>query len=341
MRTCIGFDIGRSAVKIIAGSILTPSVTIEFPSGFSVSSQISDAASASRAALETVKVAGEDYFVGETALFHGGVDLNSGFNDGWSNTTCHAALFLSGLRRLRDAGVSEIDESIIVVGLPARLQQSQSKSYRSVISNYLPRATIKVVPQPMGPYFSMLFDRYGGSDCAVDESSWGFVEVGQFTTDFALLMNGRSVERSLDSCDGMRVAAESLQKLIINSYRLNVSLAQASSLLANPSLKSYGSLIDVSELVKQSVAPLARMIADKAGQIFGDHINTLSGVRIAGGGASLVRDAIAQKWSFTPTGQKISESFVSVLPTPKFAVADGFFKFAIAHEISRNQLLKV
>jgi len=297
---------------------------------------MADASAMERAAFETVKVGDVDYFVGETAIIQGRDDMLGGLSDDWASQPEHAALLLSGLKRLAAAGVTGLDKALIVVGLPARLYSSQRSAYQAAISEHLPHAEIKVVPQSMGPYYTMLFDEDGRAQEGFDDSSWAFVEVGQFTTDFAMVERGHVVDRSFDSCHGMRLAAELLQRRMLDNYKAKVTLAEATDMLAHPVLRTFGRQIDVSEHVVKSAEPLAQSIADKAGQIFGDNVRALSGIRVAGGGAPLVRDALAAKWAGAGVGH-LPDDFVSVVPNARFAVAEGFLRFALGLQLVRSE----
>jgi plasmid segregation protein ParM len=330
-------DIGRSAVKIVAGGAGVERIELDFPSAFCRSIRMADDSAAAKAAAETVSVKGVDYFVGKTAIIQGRDDMIGGLNDNWATLPQHAALLLSGIKRLEDRGLPGASNGLVVVGLPARLYASQRKEYALTISEYLPRAEIKVVPQSMGPFYTMLLDSTGREQSDFEDSSWAFIEVGQYTTDFALIDQGHVVERGLDSCDGMRLAAEQLQRLLLGAMQVKVTLAEASDLLARPLLRSYGQEIDVSALVREAVEPLAQTIADKAGQLFGADVRSLSGIRIAGGGAPLVRTALVHKWASTESGAKVPENFVSVSENARFAVAEGFYRFARGLEALRQQ----
>lgn len=335
MTVCVGLDVGRSSVKIAAssGGVRTQ---LDFPSAFCRAIKMADASAMARASAETVNVSGVDYFVGETAIIQGRDDMLGGLSDDWASQPQHAALLLSGLKRLDAAGMTGLDKALIVVGLPARLYATQRAAYRSAISEHLPSAEIKVVPQSMGPYYSMLFDEAGRTQDGFDSSAWGFVEVGQFTTDFAMVERGHVVDRGFDSCDGMRLAAEQLQRLMLEHFKAKVTLAEATGMLAVPVLRLFGREIDVREHVIKAAEPLAESIADKAGQVFGDNVRALSGIRVAGGGAPLVRGALAAKWAAASGGQ-LPDDFVAVVPNARFAVAEGFLRFALGLELSRAE----
>lgn len=332
-KPCIGLDVGRSAVKIVAHGD-AGRIQMDFPSAVCRAERLLDDSAAALAATETVSVDGKEFFVGRTAMIQGRETMIGGLSDNWANLPQHAALLLSGIKRLAGAGVPNAESGLLVVGLPARLYSSQRKTYAAQVAEFLPRAEIKVVPQSMGPYYSLALDEHGVDNNEGGEASWAFIEVGQFTTDFAMVQRGHVVDRMFDSCDGMRVAAERLQRLVLEKHGARIDLAEASDILASRRLTMFGTEHDVSALVAESCVDLANTVADKAGQLFGDQVRTLRGVRIAGGGAPLIRDAVERKWTEMAPGG-LPPSFVAVADNARFAVAEGFCRFAMGLEYHR------
>lgn len=326
-RTCIGFDIGRSAVKIVAVHGKGERTEITYPSAFSAAVRITDDREAARAAAETVSIDGKEYFVGETAVLQGRDDLIGGLSDDWTFSVQHSALFLSGMKKLHAAGIPNVDAAVVVAGLPARLYAHQKAQYGASLSKLATRAEVKVVPQSLGPYYTMMLSRDGSQDPKFnsDDDSWGIIEVGQYTTDFALVEGGRTVENAFGSCEGMRVAAEALIKIVLERHNLNITLSDATDALAVPKMKNFGKIIDLEEEVALAVAPLSQTIHQKAQQLFGDRIRKMDGIRLAGGGAPLVSTALAKAWPTT-----------SVADNSRFAVAEGFCRFALGLELYRN-----
>ncbi len=326
-RTCIGLDIGRSAVKIVAIHGPHQRTEISFPSAFSAATRITDDREAVRAATDTVEVDGSKYFVGETALLQGRDDMIAGLTDDWAFSDQHAALLLAGLKKLEAAGVPGVQTALIVVGLPARLYAHQKTEYGNAVSKHIERGEVKVVPQSLGPYYTMMFAADGTQqpDFNADEDSWGIIEVGQYTTDYAQIERGRTIEHAFGSSPGMQRAAVNLQGEILKKHNIQVSMADATELLANPILKNFGKKIDVSAEVATAVEPVALTIVEKATQLFGDRARQMDGIRIAGGGAQLVSGALAAKWPNT-----------SLADNPRFTVAEGFGRFALGLEQYRS-----
>ena len=325
MQTAIGFDVGRSSVKIVAARDGMRQELL-FPSAVCPAFTINDERGAARAAAETVFVDGRHFFIGETALLQGGDDLSGGLRDDWVYSDQHAALFLGGLKKLHSTGMVGIDTALIVVGLPGALYASQKAGLGQALGKLVPRAEIRVMPQPMGPYQELVFTADGQENRSVnaDDDSYAVIEVGQYTTDFALLLHGHTIENAFGSCDGMRIAAEHLQRSLRQS-QLSVSMVEATDLLRTRTLRNFGERIDVGEHVTRAVDPLAAQIVDKANQLIGKSARSLDGILVAGGGAPLVLGALQKTW---PHARLSANS--------RFSVAEGFCRYSMAFSRFRN-----
>lgn len=326
MQTCIGFDIGRSSVKIVAAWGKNQRMELLFPSSVVPAFKITDDREAERVQSETVLVNGREYFFGETAMLQGQDDLAGGMRDDWVYTDQHAALFLGGLKKLKDANVPGVDTALIVLGLPAALFASQKQGLGQELTKLAPRAELRVMPQSLGPYHQMMFTSDGteASDFRSDDDSWAVIEVGQYTTDYALLLQGRTIENAFGSCDGMRIAAEHLQRAL-RKRDFSVSLVEATDLLRTKTLRNFGERIDVTDEVRLAVEPLAATIIDKANQLVGRSARSLDGILIAGGGAPLILPALQKTWPHA----KLTDN-------SRFSVAEGFCRYALAFNSYRR-----
>lgn len=325
MQTCIGFDIGRSSVKIVA-AWGEQREEILFQSSVVPAFKITDDREAERVVAETVILNGREYFFGETAMLQGQDDLAGGLRDDWVYTEQHAALFLGGLKKLKAAGVPNVETAIIVLGLPAALFASQKSGLSQELSKLAPRAELRVMPQSLGPYHQMMFTSDGNESTEVqsDHDSWAVIEVGQYTTDYALLLQGHTIENAFGSCDGMRIAAEHLQRALRNRD-FSISLVEATDLLRTKTLRNYGERLDISQDVALAVEPLAAQIIDKANQLIGRSARSLDGILVAGGGAPLVLPALQRTWPHA----KLTDN-------SRFSVAEGFCRYALAFNLYRH-----
>lgn len=328
MQTCVGFDIGRSSVKIVA-TWGDQRVEILYPSSVVQAFKITDDLEAHRASLETVQVNGRDYFFGETALLQGADDLAGGMRDDWLKTDQHAALFLGGLKKLQLKGVPNIDTAIVILGTPASHYASQKDELHDHLSPLATRAELRILPQPLGPYHQMMFTKDGDQNESIrmEESSWAIIEVGQYTTDIALVLQGRIIENAFGSCEGMSLAADRLQKILQAKGYTSVTMVEGTEMLRTKTLKEFGQKIDVSDAVKAAAESVSEKVIDKANQLIGKYARTLDGIIVAGGGAPLILPSLSNEWRHA----RLSEN-------SRFSVAEGFCRFALA--IEKNRKLK-
>lgn len=210
--SAIGLDIGHSAVKIAVSDVHGKRHFCTVPTAVCQAFKISDEVEAHRAAKETVRVGSLDYFIGDTAMIQGGSSVTSGLSEDWISTPEHTALMIGCYRKALELSGSENPR--LVLGLPTNLYTRQRDKLMDLAASLLKSADVRVIPQPMAPYFEMAFDENGLPIAARNEESWGVVEIGYFTTDFMLMMDGRWVEKASGACAGARVAAERLQRIL-------------------------------------------------------------------------------------------------------------------------------
>jgi plasmid segregation protein ParM len=314
MSAAIGLDIGHSAVKVAVSDSKGKRNAFIIPTALCQAFKISDEAEAERAARETVRVGNVDYFIGETAVIQGGINVTSGLSEDWVSTPEHTALMIGAFKKAKEfAGV---DQPKLVLGLPTHLYSRQREKLREIASNALPVNDVRVVPQPMGPYFEAMFDEKGVPASAVNEESWGVVEIGYFTTDFMLMMNGRWVEKASGTCSGARVAAEHLQR-ILSENGVTADLPECEEALRKKYIRNFTSKIDVTKEVNEAVGILANEVIDHATRLMEPYARRLDGVIVAGGGADFMFDKIKERWPHATSPQN-----------PRFSVAEGMRRFA-------------
>lgn len=309
----VGLDIGHSAVKAAANG----GIQFSFPSIAGVAIEIDDPGERALAAKETVTVGRADYFFGETALLQCGSGIATGLSEDWIETPEYSALLQGGLKKLAEKGLCSDSQFILVLGLPAKFHHRQRKQAEEIARQFAPNATIRVLPQPYGPYQKLMTDENGFPSKRHDMSQeeWAVVEIGYYTTDFTLIRKTRPIQRGSDSCSGMRVAAENLQRMF-EKERIKTDLYGATIALETRQVRMWNRMIDVAAQVDKALAPLIATITDKAEQLWSDNIHAINGVIIAGGAASLVYPALRQKWEH-----------VIVEQNPRFAVAEGFRRY--------------
>lgn len=317
MNTVIGFDIGHSSIKVEASMAGKKKLSLLIPSHACPAVSIEVEAAAEKARKETVSLDGREWFFGHTALMQGR-NLPTGLTDEWIQTPEHTALFLGGLKALKDAGLPNVDEALIVMGLPGRTFGTQRHALGTLLGQYAPRASIQIVPQPAGPYYQAMFNEEGQENAQrkIDEESWAVVEVGHYTTDTALFKHGQFISWGMGSCNGVRVAAQELQRIVSSAHGIQIDLVEATEALITKRIANFGNAISIENEVMEASRIIADQVIRHADQLLADEARKLTGVILAGGGAPLVYPLLKDHWPST------------VMPhNPRFSVADGYCRY--------------
>lgn len=314
MSAAIGLDIGHSAVKVAVSNSKGKREYLIIPTAVCQAIRISDENEAERAAKETVRVGGIDYFIGETAIIQGGANVTSGLSEDWVSTPEHTALMVGSYQKAR--AIAGVDQPRLVLGLPTHLYSRQKDKLRETAVTALVVNDVRVVPQPMGPYFEAMFDEKGVPASAVNEESWGVVEIGYFTTDFMLMMNGRWVEKASGTCSGARVAAEHLQR-ILGEKGMTVDLFECEEALRKKQIRNFTARVDVTNEVNEAVNILTNEVIDTASRLMEPYARKLDGVIVAGGGAEFMFEKIRERWPHARCPQ-----------AARISVAEGMRRFA-------------
>lgn len=166
LRTVVGLDIGRSAVKAVAVANGRRYEQV-LPSIVARAKQIFDEKERQAAEPETVEVKSQDpeapperYFTGEIARLYGNASSTVGLHDDWIDSPQYASLVVSAKKRFAAMGVEGLENAIVVVGSPSKLFHTQRAVMQSATYTAWP-STVKVMSQPMGAYLSCSLDENG------------------------------------------------------------------------------------------------------------------------------------------------------------------------------------
>lgn len=311
----IALDIGRSAVKIAAGNS-----KILFPTAVCLAvdpDRLAVGDAAATAERDTVEIDGVRYFIGETAVKQSRDKTSEGLRDDWIESSEHKALLKGAYQAAkRETGV---DDGLLLLGLPSRLFSEQHKRLLEIAAMTLQmdKRHIRVVPQAYGAYMALMLDE----DAAAaegrdpDKEAWGVIDVGYYTTDFALMDGGSWTAFAANSVGGTHRAAQTLVEV---AGDVHMKLPEAEKALISRSIKHNGKVVDLAKEVKVASERLASEIMSAAAQAFGDHLPRLDGILVAGGGAELVAAEIKKKWPHTET-----------LAQSRFSVAEGMRRFGV------------
>lgn len=308
----IGLDMGRSAVKM-AITAKGGVKTLIIPTAVCSAINISDETEAVRAKAETVKVGDKSFFIGETALIQGGANVTGGLSDDWIDTPEHIALMIGSFKKA--VALCDSKKPRLVMGLPTHLYSTQKAKLIELAKKHFDVTDVHVIAQPVGPYFERVLKADGTPALNVNEQSWAVIDVGFFSTDFMLTINGRWVERASGVCSGAHIASEQLQKAMLANGH-NLDLAECEKALREKTIRNFGTNINVEKEVADAIEPLANQIVDTAKRMTEPYARKLDGIIIAGGGAEFMFEALKDRW---PNASKPESA--------RLAIAEGMRRF--------------
>lgn len=309
----IGLDIGHSTVKVAAGS-----EHIIFPTAATPAVKLSVAEAMDDAKQDQVSVNGKDYFVGRTALIHTNGNLLDGLRDDWIETDEHIALLVAGYKRgIRALGT---DEVLLVLGLPSRLhaRQKDRLTELAAMALQIDKGRIRVLPQALGAYMATVLDADGEplEGRAITEERWGVVDIGYYTADFGLIDSGVWSAAGARSENGANQMATDLRERINAEKGISLSLRECDEILRTKTKKIQGTVQDFDGLVDECARAYSRSIVEQASQVFGERLNTLDGIIIAGGAGVLVLPHVKAAWPHATSAA-----------APRFAISEGLRRY--------------
>ena len=328
----VGMDIGHSGSKIVFALdtdrknhhyIMVPTYVIP-------AMKISSQETARRAATETVKLNGKEYFYGNTAERQGALTAFSGQEETWYFTETHDVLVLAGLneieKELARRGKTMPDNVVMFIGLPASRYGTDAEAIKSRVENLIrsrlrpeQKLELRVKSQAETPLYMLFFTQNGEIDKErhMTEKEWGAVEIGHFTTDVTMIIKGDIREQATASLGGVNQIYESVSRALAdNNYS---SLPRVvNDAVHTGQIKHNGKLIDVSDIINKARMDFAETLVMEVGRLLGAQASILDGIALGGGGAPLVVDAMMKKFPHT-----------LMFDNPRFCVAEAFCRSAL------------
>jgi plasmid segregation protein ParM len=296
-----------------------------FPSVVVRASALGDEQAQSLAAPDTVTLRGTAYWVGRTALIQGEAKSLTGLDRDWVFSEEHDVLLLAAVKRAITAGFVP-HSALIVIGLPAEFYSAQRKEFAKRVSELMAaakyeRVRVKIQQQPYGVLQTLALTAEGQpAHIDLDDQTWAVVDVGEFTTDVLILHGGQIVERSRGSFVGVKSVKDRLSKLLA-ARSLPNGLVELNDAVQKGHVRQYGQVVDVRKQLEEAARPFEDMVINECRRLFGDLAERLDGVAVAGGGAELVRPALAKRFPH--------DGFVQVVPDSRLAIAEGFCRFGL------------
>ena len=324
----IAIDGGHSMFKVRAALSSAPNtrISLQIPTVVMPAILLTNEQTKLRAEGETVELHGKKYFFGETALRQGRSEVFTGQNSDWIESIQHDVLLLGAwfnVMREIGSGPARIH---LVMGLPAKYLSAQKSLLRERVTalltpRLLPGQTLRVLIQSQADaplqWISLDTDGALNKQTSLDSGAWGVIEIGHFTTDFALSEQGSMVEYAVASCAGMNLAYEAIASALA-AERLPTALDVVERAIRTREIKLFGKPQNVGALVERAMAGFEAIVLDEANRIFGDKAATLDGIVVGGGGAELLF-------------AKLRDRFPNAIcdDNPRMMVAEGFCRLGL------------
>ena len=313
---CIGIDVGYGYTKVVTNSddgitqIISPSVVGNFE-GRTVEDD-----GLRLSALDVVEIQGQKLLVGRSALKHSSRIFN--FREkNWTESIAYQALMKSAICHLQPDSI----KLIIASGLPVSYYKSDRGKLTNVIRDIAADTAInlrvKIIPQPLGSFFNLLFDDNGEvQDEGLASSRVGVLDIGFYTSDLLTIDNLELVEKQIGSFEnGVAGTLESIAKDIEKAYDLRPDLHKTEEAIRKGSIRVFGTDHDITEIVRQRLTELATEIEARAKTIWKTAAD-LDKVILTGGGAALLQDYLDLY------------KHAMVIDEAQFANARGYYKYA-------------
>lgn len=302
----VAIDGGHSMFKVRAARLSAPQDRISFqiPTVVIPAMKLTNEQTRQRAEAETIENKGRLYFIGETALRQGRTEVYTGQNTDWVESPQHDVLILGAWRKVMQAIGNQPARVHLVMGLPARFVGAQREILQKRVVDLLtprllPGQTLRVLIQSQAdaPLQWLSIRKDGRLDATrnLDGEAWGVIEVGHFTTDFALSDRGAMMQYAAVSCSGMHLVYDSMSSSMAQA-NFPTSLDIVEAAILSGTVKMYGRSVDVSELLREARAGFEAIVMDEAERVFGQKAAVLDGILIGGGGAELLLGSIKERY---------------------------------------------
>ncbi len=341
LKAVVGLDLGHSRIKAVLASVMDKDVTrhkISFPTLVSQWHQLKEEFAAQKALTDTVDINGQRFFIGATVQEQNNPTSYVGVHYDWFRTlpTQYQALTKGAFKKLRPKMTPTPGLIVVVVGLPAasstedrnELERLTREAIEPELQVGEVLKIVKSATQADAIVFHALFNEDGSyntnyrQESTIEEvvvdgeiveketpaSLYGVIEVGHLTTDFTILSGIYGIDSATNSTSGVSSTFAALQELLASNGFYNDLPSTAEALMMK---KLEGR--DVSHLVKKASSDLIQETLSTAKEVFSRR--RLDGLLVAGGGASLVIDAIKSEF---PRAE--------IIPEARFAVAEGYVR---------------
>ena len=291
-----GVDIGYGFTKV-AGVDRIPRVIPSIVGSNEELSYRSDIGD--RIKIAPLTLNGQSYLVGEAAKRFSRHRYRI-FDSTWAESPYYLLLFVSALTMMKiDRSADE--PMAVVTGLPVshytqqRVEQLQELLGQAHMVQALSGETsvtvekVKVIPQPFGSYFDLVLNDDGKlKEPEKIRERVGIIDIGFQTTDLALA-TPQFVEASSGSLEvGVRSVADQLSRDLSKTHSITLDTTEAEEVLRHGSMRIYGEIVDLSEMIEIRTREVAEVILSFAHSLWGRG-ERLDRLILSGGGAIIFR----------------------------------------------------
>jgi plasmid segregation protein ParM len=291
----IGLDGGHSMFKVRAGFLEKPDerISLHIPTAVIQAMHLTNERSKQQALADTVHCGGASYFIGQTALRQGELEAFTGQNSSWVETTEHDVLIVGAWKRIMEKAGKGPMRIILVLGLPAKFFDAQKGSLKKRVTKLLAPLLnhdqhLKVMIQSQGEaplqWLALNPDGKPSRERNLDEQVWGVIEIGHFTTDFALCDRGTMIERAAGSCAGRHLVYDAVSQRMARAG-LSTTIEHVDMAIRNKKFLAGGEPIDLTQDVLKAESVFNSTVLDHAVRVFDKQRRMLDGIVVAGGGA--------------------------------------------------------
>jgi plasmid segregation protein ParM len=324
----IAVDGGHSMFKVRAEllSQSSPGLSFQIPTIVMPAISLSNERTRQLAEHETVDLHGQKYFFGETALRQGRSEVYTGQHVNWIESVQHDVLMLGAWRKVMQALGNGPARVHLVLGLPAKYVAAQRDVLRRRISDLLtprlgPGQTLRILVQSQADaplqWLSIQNDGTLNSERDLDNEAWGVIEIGHFTTDFALSDRGVMLEYAAVSGPGMGLVYDAMASAMARE-KLPTTLDVIELAVKSGEIKIYGNRLDVRHLLESAASGFESAVLDEADRVFQQKAALLDGIIVGGGGAKFLYEKLRKKF---PNAICCDD--------PRMMVADGFCRLGL------------
>lgn len=315
---CIGIDVGYGFTKVITDSEEGDRRSI-FPSvvGNCEDEQL-DFDGLKSSSMDAVEIDGQKLLVGRSALKHSMRLYNAREKD-WIGSPAYKGLMKYAIQAVEPDGI----KLTIVSGLPVSYYKADRMDLANLIREISTKealtVAVKVIPQPLGSFFSLLFDNAG--EVRSEElmtARVGVLDIGFYTSDLLTVDNLEPVAKQVASFEnGVAGTLESIARDIEEAHAHDLKLDPhgTEEAVRRGTIKAYGEVHDIMDISNRRLAELAAEIHAKAKTVWKSAAD-IDKVLLSGGGAALLKDHL----------ELYRHSLV--IEEPQFANAIGYYRYA-------------